>query len=217
MIAGPKGCKFVHEATNKLVATGTRLGRLFRLDVSLNKLMDQLASHSGPGDTTLGAAFIAERTTSLQPMHLWHQRLGHLEKDNLKRLAKMSTGMTMVDDDNTVLCDACVLGKLHAKGAQTPAQRATERAERLHVDLGGPITPMTTMHEAYYLVVIDDLTRYTWICVMRRKSDTLSELRKLVTWIETQVGIQVKSIRSDNGGEFGSKECIKFYPELGIQ
>jgi len=109
------------------------------------------------------------------------------------------------------------MGKLHAQGVHAPALRATDRAERLHVDLGGPITPPTTMREAYYLVAIDDLTRYTWVCFMKYKGDTLGELKRLITWIKTQTGIQVKCIRSDNGGEFANKECTRLYTELGIQ
>jgi hypothetical protein len=48
-------------------------------------------------------------------LYLWHCRYGHLEMDNVVKLANgdMVKGMDNVAGENNCFCEACVMGKQH--------------------------------------------------------------------------------------------------------
>jgi transposase InsO family protein len=65
----------------------------------------------------------------------------------------------------------------------------------------------------YFLIVVDDKSRYTWLYFMKFKSETASIIKSFVSMAKTQFNKLVKCIRSDNGTEFLLKE---FYADNGI-
>ncbi|KAE9615790.1 putative RNA-directed DNA polymerase [Lupinus albus] len=73
--------------------------------------------------------------------------------------------------------------------------------------------PSTNGHR-YFLTIVDDKSRFTWIYFMKCKSEVPNLIRKFTALINTQFGIEIKNIRSDNGREFSMNE---FYDKHGIQ
>ena len=64
--------------------------------------------------------------------------------------------------ENDKLCSACQAGKQIANTHPTKAFMSTTRMlELLHMDLFGPITYKGLGGNLYYLVIIDDYSRYT--------------------------------------------------------
>ena len=61
-----------------------------------------------------------------------------------------------------------------------------------------------------YTLFIDDLSRMTWVYFLKTKSQVLSMLKGFKKMIETQSGQKVKVLRTDNGGEYTSKEFNVF-------
>ena len=59
---------------------------------------------------------------------------------------------------------------------------------------------------AYYVSFIDDFSRKTWIYFMKNKSLIKNHTEK-----------NIKTIRSDNGGEFTSNEYKELCKEAGIK
>ena len=51
---------------------------------------------------------------------------------------------------------------------------------------------------------------------LREKSKVFSRFKAQQAKVEKEKGRQVKVVRSDNGGEFTSKEFLKFYTNDGI-
>lgn len=103
---------------------------------------------------------------------LWHKRLGHVNFDALKLLErkKMVEGLPIVITINDV-CSACQLGKL----SQTPfpsnqTWRATEKLQLVHTDVCGPMSTLSCNGSKFFLLFIDDLTRYCWVFFLNTKS-----------------------------------------------
>jgi hypothetical protein len=60
---------------------------------------------------------------------------------------------------------------------QQSSFRAKERLELMHRDLCGPVTPATPGGQRYFLLLIDDLSRYMWVVVLGSKGEATDAIR----------------------------------------
>ena len=58
----------------------------------------------------------------------------------------------------------------------------------------------------YFLTIVDDATRSTWVYLMKSKLDTRPLLISFCKMISTQFHTNVKAIRTDNAQEFLLKD-----------
>lgn len=56
----------------------------------------------------------------------------------------------------------------------------------------------------YFLTIVDDYTRITWIFLMVNKSKTFIKLRQFIIDVKNQHNTNIHTIRSNNGTEFTS-------------
>lgn len=131
----------------------------------------------------------------------WHARFGHL---NFKALHELS-GRNMVDGMPIVkkvekVCDGCVLGKQHRKPfPQMSSFRAETGLELVHADLCGQITPRSIGGAAYFLLVVDDHSRYMWVEMLQSKDQALECFKKIKSRAEVESGGKLKALRTDRG------------------
>jgi hypothetical protein len=83
----------------------------------------------------------------------------------------------------------------------------------IHFDIWCPISISCIHKHSYFLTAIDDFSRYTWITLMKSKSETRQHVINFITLIENQHDCHVKIVRSDNGHEF---IIPQFYASKGI-
>ena len=80
------------------------------------------------------------------------------------------------------------------------------------------ILPISIRGYRYFLLIVDDATRCTWIRLLRttKTTEILPILIEVKNQIERETGDLVVEIRADNGkGEFGSSFQLRL-KELGI-
>ena len=150
---------------------------------------------------------------------LWHARYGHLNFRSLRELGakKMVEGMPLIRRAEQV-CDGCALGKQHrAPFPRASAYRAENNLELVHGDLCGHITPPTPGGKSFFLLVVDDCSRYMWLELLASKSEALQYFRKIKMAAEVESGHRLKAFRSDRGGEFNLGTFIEFRDEHGIK
>jgi hypothetical protein len=150
---------------------------------------------------------------------LWHSRFGHLNFKALRNLGVkgMVEGMPIVDRLEQV-CDACTLGKQHrAPFPKTSLYRAKRGLELFHADLCGQIRPQTVGGNLYFLLVVDDFSRFMWIELLKTKGEALSCLIKIKQRAEVELESKLKALRTDRGGEFNSRMFTTFCTEQGIK
>ena len=70
----------------------------------------------------------------------------------------------------------------------------------MHGDLCGPVTPATPGGRRYFLLLIDDLSRYMWVVVLRSKGEAADTIRHAQAAAEVECGRKLCVLRTDNGG-----------------
>ena len=116
-------------------------------------------------------------TTTSEPGTLleWHQLLGHLGFDDVKVLAKHNSSMTITGSLTNPACEHCIISKQTRKPNSAPAtHRATDLLEIVHSDLAGPMSTRSLGGSKYFLLLIDDFSRYTKVYALKSKTETIS-------------------------------------------
>jgi transposase InsO family protein len=150
---------------------------------------------------------------------LWHEWYRHLHFDALQKLEQrgMVHGLPHVEHIHQLYTD-CVTTKL--KWSPFPSQ-AKRRAEGLidlvHGDLCGPMTPATPGGKLYFLLLVDDQSRYMWVVMLAAKSDTLATVKKFQARVEVETGRRLRVLWTDNGGEFCSVEFESYCVDRGVE
>jgi transposase InsO family protein len=87
----------------------------------------------------------------------------------------------------------------------------------VHSDVCGPMSSPSLSGCLYYVIFIDDYSRKCWIYFLKAKSDTFDKFKEYKAFIEKQIGKHIRTLITDNGGEFESLQFEDFYKEAGIK
>jgi len=163
--------------------------------------------------STAGVHRVHVATKTKEDILLWHKRLAHSSSISLNTLL----GYKLDDCKSVVLdCNVCPL----AKHTRHPFPHSTSTSnkvfELLHLDVWGPYHVETFDGNKHFLTIVDDFSHITWIFLLKFKSDVIIVLRQFFKLIHTQFQAIVKTIRSDNGGEFVNADMQLLLQELGI-
>ena len=80
----------------------------------------------------------------------------------------------------------------------------------------GPIRIESLGGKRYIMVVVDDFTRYTWVILLRSKSDAPEHIETLCTRLQNDKGLKIDQIQSDRGKEFKNSYMQSFCMRSGI-
>ena len=147
---------------------------------------------------------------------LWHGRFGHLSFEALGRLGKMVTGLPQIKHVDE-LCDSCLAGKQRRLPfPKTAKYRAQEVLQLVHGDLCGPITPATHGGRRYFLLLVDDCSRYMWLQLLTSKDEAAEAIRRFKARAEADSGKRLRVLRTDRGGEFTAVEFASYCAGEGV-
>jgi transposase InsO family protein len=69
----------------------------------------------------------------------------------------------------------------------------------------------------YYVIFIDDYSRNTWLYLLKTKDEVFNKFQEFNVEIENLTNKKIKTLRTDNGGEYISKEFVAFFKSVGIR
>lgn len=194
-----------------------------------NKLYELIVTHSNSPATALAVT----QMESADTLKLWHERLGHCNMASVRQLfthrmvedaeglgENLPLNLTVADDHTDGHCTACHLGKAHRLPFATAVTtRSTAPLQLVHIDVWGPYRTPTAGGARYYLVVVDDYSRFVWLRLMKGKGEATKYIKEFKEWAETvhsDNGLRLKEVRMDQGKEFQSTELKTFFTENGI-
>ena len=166
--------------------------------------------------TTLGPAVHMLYPNS--PATLWHKRLGHFHPKGLQRMFNFGAvnGLPPLHFSNQP-CTGCHLGKnTRKKMPKQTRYHTTQILELIHSDVCGPFRVKSLGGCRYFATFIDDYSKRVWIYFLSNKSQALSKFQHFVHHVETATGWRVKALRTDNGGEYTSREFFDYCSSKGI-
>lgn len=100
---------------------------------------------------------------------LWHYRLGHPSFNVSQTMSKYFPYISINKD---LICDSCHLAKQCRLSFPNSVTKSQHAFELVHMDIWGPVNTISMDGNSYFLTIVDDFTRHTWIFLMKSKSET---------------------------------------------
>ncbi|CAI7839919.1 unnamed protein product, partial [Closterium sp. NIES-53] len=106
---------------------------------------------------------------------LWHHRLGHPSLPRLRGMASralvsgLPRSLPPLPPGPSPTCVPCVEGRQHAAPHSSSFPPTEAPLQTLHMDVWGPARVRGQGHKRYFLLVVDDYSRYTTVFPLRSK------------------------------------------------
>jgi transposase InsO family protein len=100
-------------------------------------------------------------------------------------------------------CTTCIKGKQTSKlFSKVKGTRARDILGIVHTDICGPMCVPSWSGSKYFITLIDEKTRKTFVYFLKHKSEASNILKEFKAVAEKQSGKRIKIIRSDNAKEY---------------
>jgi transposase InsO family protein len=149
----------------------------------------------------------------------WHARFGHINFEALRKMGRegLVRGLRILSQVDQV-CEACLTGKHRRTSFPHQAmRRATEPLELVHGDICGPISPVTPSENRYFLLLVDDYSRYMWVVLLPTKDGAATAIKNVQAAAERKSGKKLRALHTDRRGKFLVNHCKEYLAELGVQ
>lgn len=194
--------EIIREEDGACALKAPRIGRSYKVKMMLKR-----------------TAYTASENKSNTKM-TWHNRLGHpgnavidelIRRDLMKNVAESPT-------DSKRSCNACLEGKMTRRHfGRVLESKSTRKLDLVHSDLCGPMSVNSFGGALYFLILVDDATRMTYVSFLKKKSETLREFKSFVSEMENQGRCRIRALRTDNGTEYCNADFKRFLKFKGIE
>ena len=155
------------------------------------------------------------KSNDLNPTYVWHCRLGHVNEKCILKLHQdgliHSFGLESFET-----CESCFLGKMTKAPFAGHNERASDLLGLIHTDVCGPISSISRGGYQYFITFTDDFSRYGCIYLMRHKFESFEKFKLFKNEVQNQLGKNIKTLRSDRGGEYLSQNFDDHLKDCGI-
>lgn len=189
------GCS-IYNSKNELVATADLIDGIYKLKLKDEKCMLTVQDKS----------------------EIWHRRLAHINSQDLNKMKNCVIGLELkgsvnIDKSN---CIVCCEGKQSRQPFPNIGTRSTEILEVVHGDLCGPMEEVSIGGSRYFLLLVDDFSRMSFVYFLKAKSDAFEYFKEFKSMVENKHDKKIKVFRSDQGGEFCNNDFKIFLKNEGI-
>jgi Integrase core domain len=140
---------------------------------------------------------------------LWHSRLDH--PSSSITLQVLRSHDLPCNSNKLSLCHNYCLAKAHRLPFSSSVISTTP-LELVHSDVWGPAPLISHNGFRYYVLFIDDYTRFTWIYFMKSKDESVHVFSLFKSQIENLLNASIKILRSDGGTEY--KSIARLFPSI---
>ncbi|CAI7870283.1 unnamed protein product, partial [Closterium sp. NIES-54] len=145
---------------------------------------------------------------------LWHHSLGHPSLPRLRGMASralvsgLPRSLPPLPPGPAPTCVPCVEGRQRAAPHSSSFPPTEAPLQTLHMDVWGPARVRGQGHERYFVLVVDDYSRYTTLFPLRSKGEVTEVLIDWIRGARRQLSdsfgsdLPILRLHSDRGGEF---------------
>ena len=164
--------QYVITKNGSFVGKGYGCDNMFKLNVEMNK---NVAS-----SFYIVSSFI-----------VWHARLCHVNKKLIKNMSRLGI-ISNVRLDDFEKCKSCSQAKI-TKTPHKSIERKYEPLDLIHSNICELDGALTRNGKRYFITFIDDYSNYTYVYLMRHKSEALDIFKVFTTKIENQFGKRLRN------------------------
>ena len=195
-------CQLLDEK-QRIVATGSKVGNKYYL----NCIKGQGATHT------------ATACSSGNTKEIWHRCFGHHGANNLQKTVKEQLDYDVIKDIN--FCEPCVDGKHRLPFPKSGEKQTTQLLKIVLSDICGKIEAKLFSEAEYFVTFIDDESKFVWIYryiyILKNKGGGFKKLMKWKTMVENSSDQKIKTLYTDNGREYISREFKDYLRKEGIR
>ncbi|SYW85124.1 uncharacterized protein UHO2_06750 [Ustilago hordei] len=148
--------------------------------------------------------------------YLWHERFGHPGRDKTRQIRAHYLGTDKEMEHESKRCNACSQGKqTRARMGQSELERMEAPLELVHIDLMTDFKGHANYH--YTLIAVDDFSSLIYVEPLCTKSAALTALRRWIARMEWATDRKLKTLRSNNGGEWCSIAAEDWQTQEGFK
>lgn len=134
-------------------------------------------------------------------MDEWHHRLGHPALRIVHRVIS-SHHLPVSSNKPSIVCSSCQQGKSHRLHFGPSPSVSHGPLGLLFLDVWGPAPLLSNANKRFYLCVVDDFSRDSWLFPLTTKSDVSSVFSRFKLLVENYFNCRIKSVQTNGGGEF---------------
>jgi len=107
-------------------------------------------------------------------------------------------------------CKGCIMSKMTRDAFPENKKRQDKPFSLIHADLIGPFNQESRNGYKYVLVLLDDHSRFSWIYLLKEKSETYDHYIIFVKMIIKKYNKEITFLHTDNGKEFDNENFRVF-------
>lgn len=195
----------IQDATNwRMIGKGDRSRGLYILnaDTSFMPTIDKNIQGHCSASVRQDSAFVNKVTA-----HTWHHRLGHISPQVFE-LLRHQLQCESLKWNTANPCYICPLAKQKRLPFVSHNKLSKLPFDLIHCDIWGPYHIPTHAGHQCFLTLVEDYTRFTWVFLLKHKSDVNIIIPYFFNMISTQFNCSIKSLRSDNAKELALTEFL---------
>jgi histone deacetylase 1/2 len=150
--------------------------------------------------------------TIKSPSSTWHHRLGHPSSFVVQQVLRRNK-IAYTPEVTPYICDSCQLAKSHQLPYPITTSRSTVPLEQVFSDVWGP-APLSVGKHAYYVSFIDDFSNFTWIYLLKKRSDVYQVFLNFQQYVERKFARKIVTLQTNWGGEY--EKLHAFFQKCGI-
>jgi hypothetical protein len=142
----------------------------------------------------------------------WHGRLGHPSFQIVERVHR-EFSLTFQESNRDFVCGPCQQAKSHQLPYPKSSSVSNHPLELIFSNVWGP-APESVGRYKYYVSFVDNYSKFTWIYLLKHKSEVLQKFHDFQSLIERLFDRKNISVQNDWGGEY--EKLNSFFTNIGI-
>jgi hypothetical protein len=136
-----------------------------------------------------------------------------LQRKIVEQIVRKNNFLSSEESVSQSVYDACQQAKSHQLPYHSSMSASKFPLELVYSDVWGPATE-SVGRKKYYVYFINDFSKFTWIYLIKFKSEVFQKFQDFQTLVEEQFNHKILVVQTDWGGEY--QKLDPFFTKLDI-